>query len=93
MTNADREKLIKADIASIENQVRHAFNQGYDMGLKEQKQKTVEMMLKAIINEFKEYQKEWLTSHNDIEFQPDEENLILGFIEDTAICFINEYTE
>lgn len=35
MNEAEKERLIKKDIESIENRVRHAFNQGYDMGLKE----------------------------------------------------------
>ena len=35
----EKEKLIKADIASIENRVRHAFNQGYDLGFKDGKEK------------------------------------------------------
>ena len=37
MSHIEKEKLIKADIASIENRVRHAFNQGYDLGYKEGK--------------------------------------------------------
>ena len=32
---AEKERLIKKDMGSIENRVRHAFNQGYEMGLKE----------------------------------------------------------
>lgn len=35
MSYIEKEKLIKADIVSIENRVRHAFNQGYDLGLKD----------------------------------------------------------
>ena len=35
MNESEKERLIKKDIASIENRVRHAFNQGYEMGLKE----------------------------------------------------------
>ena len=35
MNEAEKERLIKKDIESIENRVRHAFNQGYEMGLKE----------------------------------------------------------
>ena len=37
MSHIEKERLIKADIASIENRVRHAFNQGYDLGYKEGK--------------------------------------------------------
>ncbi len=32
MSYVEKEKLIKADLTSIENRVRHAFNQGYQMG-------------------------------------------------------------
>lgn len=39
MSYIEKEKLIKADIASIENRVRHAFNQGYDLGFKNGKEK------------------------------------------------------
>lgn len=39
MNHTDKEKLIKADIASIENRVRHAFNQGYALGYMEGKEK------------------------------------------------------
>lgn len=35
MIIAEKEKLIKSDISSIENRVRHAFNQGYDLGYKD----------------------------------------------------------
>ncbi len=35
MNETEKERLIKKDLASIENRVRHAFNQGYEMGLKE----------------------------------------------------------
>ena len=35
MTNAEKERLIRSDILSIENRVRHALNQGYDLGYKE----------------------------------------------------------
>ena len=37
MSYIEKEKLIKADIVSIENRVRHAFNQGYDLGFKDGK--------------------------------------------------------
>ena len=35
---AEKERLIKKDIVSIENRVRHAFNQGYEMGVKAYKE-------------------------------------------------------
>ena len=37
MSYVEKEKLTKADLASIENRVRHAFNQGYELGRKESK--------------------------------------------------------
>lgn len=37
MSYIEKEKLIKADIASIENRVRHAFNQGYNLGFNDGK--------------------------------------------------------
>lgn len=37
MNVEEKERLIKKDIAMIENKVRHAFNQGYEMGVKELK--------------------------------------------------------
>lgn len=40
MNEAEKERLIKKDIVSIENRVRHAFNQGYEMGLKENKEQS-----------------------------------------------------
>ena len=39
MNHIEKERLIKADIASIENRVRHAFNQGYDLGFKDGKER------------------------------------------------------
>ena len=44
-----------------------------------------------LINDFRDYQKEWLTSHNDIEFDKPDEDLILRFLDDTAACFIAEH--
>lgn len=40
MNVEEKERLIKKDIVSIENRVRHAFNQGYEMGLKENKKQS-----------------------------------------------------
>jgi hypothetical protein len=56
-------------------------------------QKQLDLFLTAVIDKFREYQKEWLTSHNDIEFKKPIEDLIVAFIEDTADGFIQEYTE
>lgn len=43
-----------------------------------------------LINRFRDYQIEWLTSHNDIEFCEEEEKLIIGFLKDTAESFMRE---
>lgn len=56
-------------------------------------QKQSDLFLTAVIDKFREYQKEWLISHNDIELKKPIEDLIIAFIEDTADGFIQEYTE
>ena len=43
-----------------------------------------------LIRRFRDYQIEWLTSHNDIEFCEEEEKLIIGFLKDTAESFMRE---
>ena len=43
-----------------------------------------------VISRFRDYQIEWLTSHNDIEFCEEEEKLIIGFLKDTAESFMRE---
>ena len=53
----------------------------------------IDIFLTAVIEKYKEYQKEWLTNHQDIEFEKPEEDLILEFLENTANSFIKEYTE
>lgn len=50
-----------------------------------------EATLELLINDFRDYQKEWLTSHKDIEFDRPEEDLILAFLDDTAECYIYEF--
>ena len=52
---------------------------------------TLELPIKSLINDFRDYQKEWLTSHNDIEFDRLEEDLILEFLDDTADSYILEH--
>lgn len=47
----------------------------------------------SLINDFRDYQKEWLTSHCDIEFDRPEEDLILAFLDDTADSYISEHIE
>lgn len=54
---------------------------------------TLELLIKSLINDFRDYQKEWLTSHNGIEFDRSEEDLILAFLDDTAGCYISEHIE
>lgn len=54
---------------------------------------TLELLIKSLIIDFRDYQKEWLTSHNDIEFCSEEEALIVGFLNDTADYYISEHIE
>lgn len=44
----------------------------------------------AAIYKFREFQKNWLLSHNDIELEPYTERLVLDFLDDTARAFIRE---
>ena len=57
------------------------------------KDATLELLIKSLINDFRDYQKEWLTSHQDIELDRPEEDLILAFLDDTANCYISEHIE
>jgi len=43
-----------------------------------------------LISRFRDYQIEWLTAHNDIEFCEEEEKLVIGFLKDTAESFMRE---
>ena len=54
---------------------------------------TIGKFIKFIVEDFREYQAEWLTSHCDIEFAKEEEDLILAFLKDTANMYISEHTE
>lgn len=47
----------------------------------------------AALYKFRDFQKEWLTSHNDFELEPELEEMILGFIDDTTMSFIYEEVE
>lgn len=60
MNYIDKEKSIKIDIAGIENRVRHAFNQGYDFGFKDgkEKAKSQESVLDKIIAEIEQVSEE-----------------------------------
>ena len=50
-------------------------------------------VVSKLLEDFCEYQIDWLTSHNDIEFQKDEEDLIIGFLKDTNYCYQKELIE
>ncbi len=55
------------------------------------KEATLELLIKSLINDFRDYQKEMLISHNDIEFDRPDEDLILAFLDDTADFYISEH--
>lgn len=59
----------------------------------EMKEVTLDLLIKTLILDFYKYQVEWLTSHNDIEFDKPEEDLILQFLDDTADSYIAEHIE
>ena len=50
----------------------------------------MEALKNDAINEFCQYQIKWLTEHCDIEFCPEEEALIIRFLQDTAESFKRE---
>ena len=52
---------------------------------------TIDIFIKGLIKDFRAYQIEWLTSHNDIEFCPEEELMIIDFLNDTANSYIDEH--
>jgi hypothetical protein len=54
---------------------------------------TIRLAQLAALYKFRDFQKEWLTSHNDIELEPELEEMILGFIDDTTMSFIREEVE
>jgi hypothetical protein len=45
----------------------------------------------SVIVDFVAYQIDWLTSHDDIELEPELEELMIRFLKDTGKCFIDEY--
>ena len=49
-----------------------------------------ESKMETIINQFRDYQIEWLKSHNDLKFEPTIEEILVQFLIDTAECFIKE---
>ena len=52
--------------------------------------RTIQRGERMIIDEFSKYQIEWLTSHCDIEFNKEEEDLIIRFLVDTAEMYQRE---
>ena len=51
------------------------------------------MKLYDVINDYRSYQIEWLTSHCDIKLEPHIENLVIRFLQDTAISFVPQARE
>ena len=49
-----------------------------------------ESKMETIINQFRDYQIDWLTGHCDIVCDPETEQVIIQFIKDTTECFIKE---
>ena len=96
MNVEEKERLIKKDIKSIENRGRSAFNQGYEMGLKELKdyRKMWDEIKKQIKEEsnfayadFDKYKYEVL-GVDDIDELPDDD---FRYGMERAIEIINEY--
>lgn len=47
-------------------------------------------LIKDLIQKFHDYQVEWLTSHCDLELEPELEMWVVRFLHDTADCFMME---
>ena len=45
----------------------------------------------AHIQDFIDYQTDWLTEHNDLELEPELEDWVIRFLQDTASCYQKEY--
>lgn len=54
---------------------------------------TIRLAQLAALYKFRDFQKEWLTSHYDIKLETELEKMMLGFIDDTTMCFIREEVE
>ena len=57
------------------------------------KDATLDLLITSLIRDFEEFQVALLTSHNDIEFCPEEERLIVDFLHDTAECYISDHVD
>ena len=45
----------------------------------------------AHIQDFTQYQIDWLTEHDDLELEPELESWVIRFLKDTADCYEKEY--
>ena len=67
MNKYDKEKLIEKDIKSVENRIRHVFNQGYEAGLKHgEEQEPLTDVLDKIIKEIEQYHADCYLSCDDV---------------------------
>ena len=63
----EKEKLIHEDLCSIENKVRHAFNQGYELGLKQKQRQSKWDKIKSTFfnHDFYNWECCWCKAHYD----------------------------
>lgn len=87
MSRIEKEKLIKADIASIENRVRHAFNQGYDLGFKDGKEKAKPLEQESVLDKVRAEIKDWQVDIQDNEYDADK----YDFVFERIFEIIDEY--
>lgn len=98
----DYEELLAEALAQLTPQLKDPdstdFSDGFAMGYKVGQDDALQADFqsqhdKDLIQRFRDYQIDWLTSHNDIELEPQMEELIINFLRDTASCFILEDSE
>ena len=78
---------------TIEPERENGYRDGYKRGKQSGYKKGMAMRSRItvdVIKDFHDYQVGWLTSHHDITLSPEEENLILNFLHDTADCYVLE---
>ena len=49
--------------------------------------------IQELLTDFVKYQTSWLTSHNDVKFEPIIESLVAQMLVDTKICYLLEIKE
>lgn len=85
--------IISHETDGLRRQVEDCIASAYTKGYKRGQADFQSQHDKDLIQRFRDYQINWLTSHNDIEFEPQLEELVIRFLNDTADLFVKEDSE